>query len=36
VATAVFCAIVWKERFTRRMLIGMGIAVVGLALVNMR
>ncbi|MSS71364.1 MAG: hypothetical protein EXS64_07725 [Candidatus Latescibacteria bacterium] len=36
VATAVFCAIVWKERFTRRMLVGMGIAVVGLALVNMK
>ncbi len=36
VATAVFCAIVWKERFTRRMLAGMGIALAGLALVNMK
>lgn len=36
VATALFCAVVWKERFTRRMLAGMGIALVGLALVNMR
>lgn len=36
VATAIFCAIVWEERFTRRMLIGMGIAVIGLALVNLK
>jgi drug/metabolite transporter (DMT)-like permease len=35
-ANTVFAAVVWKERFIRRTLVGMGVAVVGLVLVNLK
>jgi drug/metabolite transporter (DMT)-like permease len=31
-----FAAVVWQERFVRMTLLGMGIALVGLVLVNVR
>jgi drug/metabolite transporter (DMT)-like permease len=31
-----FAAVFWHERFVRRTLVGMGIAGVGLALVNLK
>ena len=36
VLSTVFAALVWRERFVRRTLVGMGVATVGLALVNLR
>ena len=35
-ANTVFAALVWKERFIRKTLVGMGVAVVGLVLVNLK